>query len=84
MSTSLRTRQLLNKVPEVTVYFWVIKVLCTTVGETAADYLNDHLGWGLTKTSLFMSVLLVGALAVQFLTRRYVAGVYWLACSSPS
>lgn len=33
-------RQLLNRVPEVTIYFWVIKVLCTTVGETAADFLN--------------------------------------------
>ena len=35
---SLR-RQMLNKVPEVTLYFWVIKILCTTVGETASDYL---------------------------------------------
>ncbi|WP_434028135.1 hypothetical protein [Streptomyces graminofaciens] len=33
-----------NKVPEVTVYFWVIKVLCTTVGETAADLLNEKAG----------------------------------------
>ena len=43
---------MLNKVPEVTLYFWIIKVLCTTVGETAADYLNDNLGLGLTKTTL--------------------------------
>ena len=35
-------RQMLNKVPEVTLYFWIIKILCTTVGETAADYLNDE------------------------------------------
>jgi uncharacterized membrane-anchored protein len=33
---------MLNKVPEVTVYFWIIKVLCTTVGETFADFLNDR------------------------------------------
>ena len=39
---------MLNKVPEVTLYFWVIKVLCTTVGETAADFLNENLGLGLT------------------------------------
>ena len=39
---------MLNKVPEVTFYFWVIKIMCTTVGETAADYLNDNLGFGLT------------------------------------
>ena len=39
---------MLNKVPEVTLYFWLIKVLCTTVGETAADYLTTNLGFGLT------------------------------------
>jgi len=43
-------RRMLNKVPEVTLYFWVIKILCTTVGETAADYLNENLGLGLTNT----------------------------------
>ena len=72
-------RRMLNKVPEVTLYFWIIKVLCTTVGETAADYLNDTLGLGLTGTSLVMGGFLVIALIVQFLTRRYIAGVYWLA-----
>ena len=40
-----------DKVPEVTFYFWVIKVLCTTVGETASDYLSDNVGLGLTKTT---------------------------------
>jgi uncharacterized membrane-anchored protein len=70
---------LLNKVPEVTLYFWLIKILCTTVGETAADYLNDTLGWGLSRTSLFMAVLLGASLAVQLGARRYVAPVYWVA-----
>jgi len=68
-----------NKVPEVTAYFWVIKVLCTTVGETAADLLNEKLGLGLTGVSLLMSVLLVAALAVQFRTSAYRPGVYWLS-----
>jgi uncharacterized membrane-anchored protein len=40
-------RQLLNKVPEVTLYFWIIKIMCTTVGETAADFLNVNLNFGL-------------------------------------
>ena len=39
-------RRLLNKVPEVTLFFWIIKIMATTVGETAADYLNDNLGLG--------------------------------------
>jgi uncharacterized membrane-anchored protein len=69
---------MLNKVPEVTLYFWVIKVLCTTVGETASDYLSDNVGLGLTNTTYITSALLVGTLVFQFRARRYVAGVYWL------
>ncbi len=68
-----------NKVPEVTAYFWIIKVLCTTVGETAADLLNEKAGLGLTGVSVLMSVLLAAVLVVQFRTTSYRAGVYWLA-----
>jgi uncharacterized membrane-anchored protein len=72
-----RGRQMLNKVPEVTIYFWVIKIMCTTVGETAADYLNDNLGFGLTNTTYFTGALLLALLGGQFWTKRYVPGVYW-------
>ena len=72
-------RQMLNKVPEVTLYFWIIKILCTTVGETAADFLNVNLNFGLEGTSIAAGILLAIALAVQFRTSRYVAPVYWLA-----
>lgn len=71
--------RMLNKVPEVTLYFWVIKIMATTVGETAADLLNTKLGLGLTKTSLLMSVLLISALVLQVRTRKYVPRVYWVA-----
>ncbi|HEY3682694.1 MAG TPA: hypothetical protein VGL93_06620 [Streptosporangiaceae bacterium] len=71
-------RRMLNKVPEVTLYFWIIKILCTTVGETAADLLNENLGLGLTMTTIVMSALLIAAMVVQFRVRRYVPGVYWL------
>jgi uncharacterized membrane-anchored protein len=74
-----RVRGLMSKVPEVTLYFWLIKVLCTTVGETAADYLNTNLNLGLTNTTYVMSALLVAVLVAQFKIRRYVPGVYWLA-----
>ena len=76
---SIGFRQMLNKVPEITIYFWIIKVLCTTVGETAADYLNETLGFGLTNTTIVMGVLLIAALAYQFWTRKYVPWIYWLA-----
>jgi len=78
-SVAPTARRMLNKVPEVTAFFWIIKVLATTVGETAADFLNDHVGLGLTGTTLVMSVLLGGALAFQFRTRKYVPAIYWTA-----
>ncbi|MFF8026076.1 hypothetical protein ACFZDJ_34295 [Streptomyces sp. NPDC007896] len=68
-----------NKVPEVTVYFWIIKVLCTTVGETAADLLNEKTGLGLTGVSVLMSALLAVVLVVQFRSSGYRPGVYWSA-----
>ncbi len=68
---------LLNRVPEVTAAFWVIKVLSTTTGETAADYLNETVGLGLTLTTWIVSAVLVAALIAQFATRRYTSGVYW-------
>jgi uncharacterized membrane-anchored protein len=71
--------KMLSKVPEVTLYFWIIKILATTVGETAADYLNVTLGFGLSKTTYVMTALLVIALVFQFRLRKYVPGVYWLA-----
>lgn len=71
-------RRLLSKVPEITIYFWIIKVLCTTVGETAADFLNVNLGFGLTGTSIVTGGLLAVALVFQFRAPRYIPSVYWL------
>lgn len=70
--------QVLNKVPEVTIYFWIIKVLCTTVGETAADFLNVNLNLGLNGVSIVTGVLLAVALVFQFCADRYMPGRYWL------
>lgn len=67
-----------SKVPEITVYFWIIKVLATTVGETAADLLSERLHLGLTWTSVVMTVAFLAALAIQFRQHRYVPPVYWL------
>jgi uncharacterized membrane-anchored protein len=71
--------RMLNKVPEVTAYFWIIKVLCTTVGESFADYINTTLGFGLADTTwLFLAALSV-VMVIQFRLRRYVPAIYWLA-----
>jgi uncharacterized membrane-anchored protein len=70
-------RTMLNKVPEITLFFWVIKIMCTTVGETAADYLNDTLGFGLVNTTYLTGALLAVLLLAQFGVRRYVPLIYW-------
>ena len=70
--------QMLNKVPEVTAIFWVIKILSTTVGETGADYLAVHVGLGATVTAAIMVCLLVVALILQLRARSYVPWSYWL------
>ena len=72
-------RQLLNKVPEITIFFWIIKVLCTTVGETAADFLNVNLNLGLTGTSVITGILLAIALFFQFRAKKYIPSIYWIA-----
>jgi len=69
---------MLNKVPEVTVYFWIIKILATTVGETAADLLSLRLDLGLTITSWIMSAAFVVALLFQLAARRYRPPIYWI------
>ncbi len=72
-------RQMLNKVPEVTLWFWVIKVVATTVGETAADFLTGTVGLSLGGATWVVGAALVATLAVQFRARRYIPAVYWLA-----
>ncbi|MGY3356315.1 putative membrane-anchored protein [Bradyrhizobium sp. GM0.4] len=73
-----RIGNMLNKVPEVTVIFWIIKIMSTTVGETGADYLAVHVGLGTTLTGLLMASLLAVALVVQLSMNRYVPWIYWL------
>jgi uncharacterized membrane-anchored protein len=78
LSPALTTRQMLNKVPEITVWFWVIKILCTTVGESFADWINMTLGVGLTNTAIIFTGVLAIVLLVQVRLRQYVPFAYWL------
>jgi uncharacterized membrane-anchored protein len=72
------TEHMLNKVPEVTLTFWIVKILATTVGETAADFLSTNLHLGLTYTSVVMGILFALALAWQLRARAYVPWIYWV------
>lgn len=69
---------MLNKVSEVILYFWIVKILCTTVGETAADYPNTTMSFALSKTTYVMAAPLPVVLFVQLALRKYVTGRYWL------
>ncbi|HEY0330294.1 MAG TPA: hypothetical protein VGC77_14500 [Rhodopseudomonas sp.] len=77
-NSALGTSLLRNKVPEVTLVFWIIKILSTTVGETGADYLAVHVGLGTDLTMAYMTCLLLAALSFQFRARRYIPWIYWL------
>ena len=68
---------MLNKVPAVTLAFWVIKLMSTTVGETGADYLVKHVGLGTVLTDVIMIALLLGALVLQLRARSHVPWIYW-------
>jgi uncharacterized membrane-anchored protein len=77
--TPALAKQLFNKVPEVTIYFWVIKVLCTTVGETFSDFLDGKFNLGTANLAYIFGGLLLIVLFFQFKKKKYVPGIYWLA-----
>ncbi len=78
MAPSMRlTMRVARKVPEVTIYFWIIKLLTTAMGESTSDYLVHQL-------NPFIAVALGGiglaaALILQLAVRRYIVWIYWLA-----
>ena len=77
MSDRVAGRTGMLRVPEVTVYFWVVKGLSTAIGESTSDYLVHAMAPAVAVTLGFIGFAL--ALVVQFSMRRYVAWTYWLA-----
>lgn len=74
--TIYKVKETFNKVPEITVFFWIIKILTTGMGEVTSDYLANHINPVIAVA--FTGLCLVAALALQLLVRRYVAWIYWL------
>lgn len=66
-----------RKVPEITIFFWIVKILTTGMGETTSDYLVRAINPYVAVT--LGGVCFAAALALQLAARRYVAWVYWLA-----
>jgi len=82
-----KENEILSKVPEVTLGFWVIKILATTLGETGGDTVtmtwlhadqNAHNGGYLIGTGIFLAVF-VAAVIAQIATRRFSPWIYWAA-----
>ncbi len=69
-------KRVLSKVPEITIYFWIIKILTTAMGEATSDFLVFHTNKYLAV--IFGALAFLAALALQFRVKRYIAGVYWL------
>jgi uncharacterized membrane-anchored protein len=68
----------LSKVPEVTLGFWIIKILATTLGETGGDALSMSMNLGYLLSTAIFAVLFIAAVGVQLSMRRFQPLVYWL------
>ncbi|MBM7656238.1 COG4705 family protein [Neobacillus cucumis] len=76
MSSKSKKQDLISKVPEITLLFWIIKIFTTGMGEVFADYWNESVNLPL---AISLSILgLFGSLALQFSVRKYIPSVYWL------
>ena len=78
LSKSSKYANMLNKVPQITLVFWLIKMMSTTVGETAADFMIFNFKLGLPITSLIMTALFLIVLVIQLKTKDYIPWKYWL------
>ncbi|HET9946474.1 MAG TPA: hypothetical protein VFQ63_00210 [Patescibacteria group bacterium] len=77
--TKFFTKQLLRKVPEVTVFFWIIKLLTTAMGESTSDFMVHKMD---PVIAVVIGAIGFGiAMALQLRVKKYVAWVYWLAVS---
>jgi uncharacterized membrane-anchored protein len=75
----VKTHNLANKVAQVTIFFWIMKIIATTLGETAGDYLSMSLGLGYYIGFIITFAILVIILFFQIQAKRYRPALYWLA-----
>lgn len=73
------THNLANKVAQVTIFFWIMKIIATTLGETAGDYLSMSLGLGYYISFAITFAILAIVLFFQIQAKRYRPALYWLA-----
>lgn len=74
---NIHARYALRKVPEITIFFWIVKLLTTAMGESTSDFLVFKINPYIAVALGFIA--LAAALLLQFSVRRYIAWVYWLS-----
>jgi uncharacterized membrane-anchored protein len=80
----MTTETVRNKIPEVALLFWIMKICATTLGETGGDLLSMTLDVGyLTSTLIFFGFFLV-TLFGQLSVKRYIPALYWSVIVSTS
>src|SRR5579871_4675428 len=70
-------RPALSKVPEVTLVFWIIKIFCTTLGETGGDAVTMSMGLGYLVGTAIFAVIFVGFVVAQIQAKRFHPFLYW-------
>jgi uncharacterized membrane-anchored protein len=70
-------QEMMSKVPEVTLAFWIIKIAATTLGETGGDWVTMSLNLGYAVGSALFIVMFVAAVGAQVMSRRFNPFVYW-------
>ena len=77
--TALSTRDIVSKVPAVTLGFWIIKIFATTLGETGGDAVTMTLGLGYLVGTVIFAAVLIAAVGAQVIARRFHPFIYWCA-----
>ena len=75
---AMQREEMLSKVPEVTLGFWIIKILATTLGETGGDALSMSAGLGYLASTAIFAALFLAAVSVQMATKGFHPIVYWV------
>jgi uncharacterized membrane-anchored protein len=68
-----------NKVAEVSLIFWLTKIVATTLGETFGDFLSMTLKLGYSTTLILTTIFLIITLVAQLSSKKYVPLYFWLA-----
>src|ERR1017187_3552985 len=73
----MEKQDMMSKVPEVTLVFWIIKILATTLGETGGDAVSMSMNLGYLVGTAIFAVLFLGAVVIQIKAVKFHPLIYW-------